>query len=186
MFSLDGRTAAELGVVLLRGHGHPILPQTDDRITTVPGRHGDWDFGADLRSRYFSLPLEFVGCANRQALQQRIREFAAFLVDANGNPRTMRLVFDTEPDLFYNVRYSGRLPVTRIMESGRFTLPLVAVEPWGQAKEETVVIEQITESPQEIPLTVGGTIATPAVITIRNTGDQAITSLTIELEQEVE
>lgn len=186
MFRLDGKTPAELGVVLLRGHGHPILPRTDDRIMPVSGKHGSWDFGADARDRDFALPLEFVGCANRQALQQRIREFAAFLVNADGNPRTMRLTFDTEPELYYDVRYSGRLPVRRLMEAGQFTLPLVAVEPWAQAVEETVVTDTITESPQEIPLEVGGTLATPAVITVRNTGDQAITSLTIELEQEVE
>ncbi len=186
MFRLDGKTPAELGVALLRGHEHSILPRTDDRLVSVSGRHGSWDFGADLRVRDFTLPLEFVGCANRQELQDRIRAFAAFLVDAHGNPRTMRLTFDTEPGLFYNVRYSGRLPVKRLMESGQFDLPLVAVEPWAQAVEETVVVETITESPQEIPLEVGGTLATPAVITIKNIGSQAITSLTIELEQEVE
>lgn len=185
MFRLDGKTPSELGVVLLRGHGHPMLPRTDDRIMPVSGRHGDWDFGADLRSRDITLPLEFVGCANRQELQERIREFAAFLVNADGSPRTMRLTFDTEPNVYYNVRYSGRLPVRRMIESGRFDLPLVAVEPWGHAVEETVVTRMITGSPQEIPLVVGGTLATPAVITIRNTGTQEITSLTLEIEQEV-
>lgn len=186
MFRLDGKTPEELGVVLLRGHDHPILPRTDDRIVNVSGRHGGWDFGADLRVREFALPLEFVACANRQKLQERIRQFAAFLVQPDGSPRTMRLTFDTEPELFYNVRYSGRLPVQRLMEAGRFTLPLVAVEPWAQAVEETVVQATVTQSPQEIPLEVGGTVATPAVIVVKNTGTGTITSLTIEVYQEVE
>lgn len=185
MFRLDGKTPAELGVALLREYDHPMLPRTDDRIMPVSGRHGDWDFGADMRNREFVLRLEFVGCANRQELQQRIRQFAAFLVKPDGSPRTMRLTFDTEPGIYYDVRYSGRLPVRRMLEAGQFSLPLTAVEPWAKAVEETIVQDIITESPHEIPLEVGGTLATPAVITIRNTGSQPIENLTIELEQEV-
>lgn len=137
-----------------------------------------------MKERNFALPLEFIGCANRQALQARIREFAAFLLDSDGRPRTMRLTFDTEPELFYNVRYSGRLPVRRLMEAGIFTLPLVAVDPWAYATEETTVTTEITTSPHEIELDVGGTVETPAIVTIRNTGVAPITSITITVEQE--
>jgi len=119
-----------LGLVMLRESQRPILPGTMDKTIHIPGRHGAWDFGAELDARTFELECAFV-TKNRVELQQRITALAAHLVDSYGRPRKLELRFDVQPDRYWIVRYAGRLPVERVAGLGRFTLPLVAYDPFA-------------------------------------------------------
>lgn len=132
-FTLGGKTDKELGLVMLGQSKRPLLPGTVDRTIQIPGKHGAWDFGADLGPRLFELECAFV-TRNHITLQQKVSELAAFLVDPYGRPRTMELSFDTQPDRSYTVRYSGSLPIDRIVGLGRFTLPLIAFDPFAYAE----------------------------------------------------
>ncbi|WP_339063552.1 phage distal tail protein [Tepidibacillus marianensis] len=135
MISLDGRTLDSFGLILQPGHSHPILPQTKDVTIEIPGRHGAYDVGASLSPRIINLPLAWARETTRENLQQRIRELAAFLVDATGKPRTFKLTFDYESTINYNVRYSGSLDIDRFYKVGTFMLPLVAFDPFAYGSE---------------------------------------------------
>lgn len=130
---IDGKDISEFGLILQPRYQHPILPATRDRTIEIPGKHGAYDFGADLNIRQFSLPLVWTKELTQKALQERAREFAAFLTDGNGRPRTLKLAFDYETEKYYMVRYSGSLDIERLLSLGFFELPLIAFDPFAYA-----------------------------------------------------
>lgn len=129
-FTLGGKTARELGMVMLRSSKRPGLPQTKDRALTIPGRHGEYDFGSDIAPRVFELDCVF-NTRNAYLLQQSIRGLVRHLLDASGRPRTLELVLDITPDMAYSVRLTGDLPVDRSGGLGKFTLRLTAFDPFA-------------------------------------------------------
>lgn len=129
---LGGKTFDELGLVLLKTTQIPILPSTRDQTVQIPGRHGAYDFGADSGPRQFNLECA-IKADTRQELTKKIRALVAHLIDTNGRPRTLELIFDEEPEKFYYVRYAGSISLERIANVGRFVLPLVAYDPFAHA-----------------------------------------------------
>jgi predicted phage tail component-like protein len=129
-FTLGGKTAKELGIIMVSTSRRPILPNTVDRTMTIPGRNGAWDFGADVGPRQIQLDCAVIQ-HNAYNLQSAAENLAALLVDGFGKPRTLELVFDLRPDRFYKVRYVGSLDINRIIGLGRFSLPLVAFDPFA-------------------------------------------------------
>lgn len=176
-FTLGGKTARELGLVMLRESQRPILPGTMDKTMHIPGRHGAWDFGAELDARTFELECAFV-TKNPRELQQKIMALAAHLVDSYGRPRELELRFDARPGQFFTVRYAGRLPIERVAGLGRFTLPLVAHDPFAYGPER-VFETTITQSPFTFEIQSNGDIRTPPVIVLTNTGATTINQLRI-------
>jgi len=83
------------------------------------------------------------------------------------------------------VRYSGSLPIQRVIANGFFTLPLTAFDPhaYGTEKNQEATI---TTSPTEINVEVEGNVGTPAVIVIRNNGANTINGFTLRREIEEE
>lgn len=141
-FTLGGKTAAELRLRLTAPPNVPILPPTVDRIMSVPGKNGAYDFGADLGPRSISLECGIVetDIIITAQLQEVARNFATHLVDIYGKPKTVELRFDREPDKYYMVRYSGNLPIEELVAMGYFTLPLVAFDPYAYGDERIITI----------------------------------------------
>jgi predicted phage tail component-like protein len=139
VLTLDGRTPKSLGMGVFRRTQRPILSSTVDTIVTVPGMHGAYDFGATMGPKQFELECAFF-TKNHIELQQRVSALADFLLDGNGRPRLMRIIFANQPDRFYTVRYSGDLNIDRISGLGTFTLPFTAYDPWAYAKESTATL----------------------------------------------
>lgn len=131
-FVLGGVPAKELGIIMISSSRRPILPNTVDRTMPIPGRHGAWDFGADLGPRVFGLDCALIE-QDAVALQLAVERVAALLLDKHGRPRELTLRLDIRPEREYTVRYSGSLPVDRIIGLGRFTLTLVAFDPHSYA-----------------------------------------------------
>lgn len=180
-FTLGDKTDVQLGIQLLSGYSEPIAPKTIDKTVRIAGRHGEYDFGADLGARLFKLKCEFVDATTRAALQTAVRALAAHLVDSEGNPRDLALSFDKEPAKFYTVRLQGALDIKRIIAHGTFTLRLYAADPFAYGAEEEVE-ETVTTSPKEIAVTNDGTVATPPTITVKNNGGNTINGLTFTRE----
>lgn len=183
-FTLGGQTAKQLGLVMLRNSQRPVLPSTVDRTMQISGKHGAWDFGADLSPRLFNLECAFV-TRNPTLLQEQISELAKYLVDAYGRPRNLTLVFSIQPERSYTVRYSGALPVERIVGLGQFSLPLIAYDPFAHGPEQ-VYETTITSSPETIEIESDGNIVTPPVIALTNTGLNTINGFIIKNEYLVE
>lgn len=139
-FTLGGKTSSELGLVLLsRGTVIPGGPATRDRILTLPGRAGALDFGAELQPREFVLHCA-VTSQTREELVARLRELVAHLCGPDGRPRTLQLVVEPETDSYYQVRYTGSLPVERWATWGQVSLPLTAYDPFAYAVSPEVVV----------------------------------------------
>lgn len=183
-FYLGGKRADELGLIMLRQSQRPVLPGTVDRTMIIAGKHGSWDFGADLQPRLFNLECAFV-TNNSAELQQKVSELAAFLTDSYGRPRTHELKFSIQPDRVFYVRYSGSMPIDRVAGRGRFILPLVAFDTFAYGPEK-VFETTITESPTEFEIEAEGTVRSDPVIVLTNTGSTTITKFYIYNEYQLE
>lgn len=155
-FTLGGMTAAELGLALVpAGTDILVMPATRDRTLTIPGRHGDLDFGADLEPRLFTLAC-VVQSQTADGFAQTLRDLAAHLLDTEGRPRLLELIIEPEEDRHYHVRYAGTLPVERYATWGQLALPLVAFDPFAYGVMQQVQPE-VTVSPTTIELGSVGT-----------------------------
>lgn len=183
-FTLGGVTDTTLGIQLAPGSSEPIAPQTRDRVLTIPGRFGRYDFGSDLRERRFTLPCTFVNCTTQVELAAAIRVLSDLLFDDNGEAADLSLVFVKEPLKTYTVRYSGSLPIERIIagEVGTFNLPLTAYDPHAYEAEQTTS-KSFTVSEDFFSLTNGGNVKTPCEITVTNNGATDIDWLQISCKQ---
>jgi len=117
-----------LNVYLLESHEHPLASGTRDKVTTMPNVHGAIDYGADLDPIPFSLPIGFIR-KRRMDIQNTVRQIKALILDSNGKPKKFELKFGYEPDKYYNVRYSGNVPIDRLIgKIGQFNLPLICYD----------------------------------------------------------
>lgn len=184
-FTLGGKSAKELGIIMLRSSQRPVLPGTVDRTLAIPGRHGAWDFGADLSARQFELECALIAddIPSREAT---ISALAAHLVDQTGRPRELDLIFDAVPDRKFRVRYSGTLPIDRLAHTGRFTLPLVAFDPFATGLTERLIEDVVTSSPHVIEVETDGNIETAPVIVLTNEGEETISGFEITNEYRLE
>lgn len=174
VLTIDGVTPRALGLGVFGKTQRPILSSTVDTIVTVPGMHGAYDFGATMGPRQFELECAFIA-RNHLELQQRVSALAAFLLDGNGKPRTMPIIFANQPDRQYMVRYVGDLAIERIVGLGTFTLPFTAYDPWAYSKESTSdLLTWDTDYTWEDDFTWGDTysytINSPTSMSINNLG----------------
>lgn len=183
----DDIEISQLNLVFLTNHEHPLAPGTRDKIITIPNRHGAIDYGADLEPISLSLPFAIIR-NNRMEIQQTVRKVKSFLIDKHGNPRTFKLTFGYEPDKYYNVRYSGSIPIERLMTVGQFVLPLICYDghAWSSTTAEEVVwgSEEIYFSNDSYTLGHGGSGAKhfiePGQTTITVTGANIKPVLSVE------
>lgn len=173
--TIDGKHISELNLQLLRDHQNPAAPSTRDNVMTIPGMHGAYDFGASLGVREFLLPVHLKLKNEYETLSSAIRKVMAVFIDPHGKPKTVKLIFDYEPDKYYMVRYSGSIPINRLFSMGKFELPLTAYDPHAYSIAETDDITFDSDIPFESDITFdigdyGFTINTPQNINIDNFG----------------
>jgi phage-related protein len=181
-FTLNGTAVSTYGVTLKYAPGQPMLPETRDRTAEIPGRHGTYWFDSDLGQRRFSLPCMFTDCADAAALDTLIMTFGRVLVDVNGKPKALSLIFDDAPTITYTVRYAGEIPFDRAWcGMPEFSLNLVADDPFGYEAEDTTS-DTLTASPGAVTVESDGNANTPARVCVTNNGAGAIDGFTITIE----
>lgn len=188
--TLGGIRDVDLGFRVLEESKDTLLPSTRDMNVTIAGRHGQYDFGADLTERVFSFSCAFVAdgtnydVPSAAGLQQRVRTLARHLTDSYGRPRTLELIRAFEPDNFYLVRYAGSAPLERLIYNsiGMFELELVAFDPFAYSVQEHLTEMTITESPTSFLIQSAGNIRSEAVIVLTNTGPNTLTQFRITNE----
>lgn len=133
MITLDGKHINEFGYRAYLDHEHPATPDISNKPMKIPGREGEWDFGAEIGARPFNLTIRSMDMDDN-LLQQKQNEFISYLFDAYGNPRVMKLVFDYEPDKYYMARLRNSILPSHIAKIIRYNgLPLVAYDPYKYA-----------------------------------------------------
>ncbi|MDA1834789.1 phage tail family protein [Bacillus cereus group sp. BY142LC] len=130
MIVLDGIPAEQLGMHVLKDYVDPSITATRDSGVVIPGRHGEIDFGAYLERKEFNFPIVLIPQSSYQEALDKTDELKNILLDNYGRPRTFELLINDRPDRYYNVRYSGSLPINDLLKNRFFTLPLVAHEPF--------------------------------------------------------
>lgn len=125
---LDGYSPEHFGLRLMADHYHPMTPEVRRKTITIPGKSGEWDFGSEWGSRPFELPFKRIE-QDPIEMQRKLREFVAFLLDSYGKPRPIKLVFEYEPDKYYQVKLDGMITPARLALMSEFTLPFVAHNP---------------------------------------------------------
>jgi len=174
---LDDKSNVDLGFVVRGTSRRPGLPATVDRTLTILGRHGQYDFGAELDARSFVLDCAFV-TRNATELQQKIRELSRFMVDSYGRPRTLKLRFRERPGQHFNVRWTGGFDIERIIGTGLFSLTFTAFDPFAYGPEQ-VFETTITQSPFTFEIQSAGDIRTPPVIVLTNIGTTTLNQIRI-------
>ncbi|HEK9103332.1 TPA: phage tail family protein [Bacillus pseudomycoides] len=178
--TIDGKHISELNLQLLRDHQNPAAPSTRDNVMTIPGMHGAYDFGATLGPREFNLPLHLKLKNEYDTLSSAIRKVMAIFIDPYGKPRTVKLIFDYEPDKYYMVRYSGNIPINRLFSMGKFELPLTAYDPHAYSVFDTsddVLWGDDIPFMSDIPFGIGDfsyEVTTPTTVQIENVGSLVV------------
>ena len=81
-FVVDGNTLMPLGVFILQGSEEELLPGTRDYTEEIPGRHGELNFGTELKPRIMEFKVHAnVSEKDKAALK---RTLAAYLNPLNG------------------------------------------------------------------------------------------------------
>ncbi|MBP1907073.1 putative phage tail component-like protein [Paenibacillus turicensis] len=178
VLTLGGKTPRELGMRVLRESQRPIAPSTVDNLVTVPYMHGAYDFGAYLAPRQLTLECALVA-KNSIELQQLISALARFLIGADGRPKTMPIIFRSQPDRWYMARYSGDLQITRVVGLGTFTLPFTAYDPFAYSTYESIDINVDNENinvDSDISVDTAYTfdISGPDQLSVTNNGNQNV------------
>jgi len=184
-FTIGGTADTALGVELLPTFQEPVLPATRDRSVEIPGRHGRYLFSSDLAAREIVLDLVVIDSTTAETLQSLSRAFAAILLDQDGHPEDVTLVFTKEPLKTYTVRYSGNMPLQRLIggSKGYFSLPLIAADPFAYGAEDTDT-DNIIRSNQTVTVANAGDYRTPPTITIAlGTGSTDVTGFTLLTRQ---
>lgn len=182
---LDDKSNVDLGFIVRGTSQRPGLPATVDRTLTIPGRHGQYDFGAELSSRTIKLDCAFI-TRNATELQQKVIELARFLVDSFGRPRALKLRLRERPGQFFTVRWTGGFDIERIIGTGLFSLTFVAFDPFAYSDQERIREDVVTTSPHEQVVEVDGNVRTAPVITLTNEGTETITYFRITNEYRLE
>ena len=182
---LDDKSNIDLGFIVRGTSQRPGLPTTVDRTLTIPGRHGQYDFGAELDTRRFVFDCAFV-TRDAPELQQKVMALARYLTDSYGRPRPLQLRLRERPGQFFTVRYVGSFDVERIIGLGVFSLTFVAFDPFAYADQEQLIEEIVTESPYEQTVEVVGNVRTSPVIVLTNEGSETITHFRITNEYRLE
>ena len=180
-FTLGGVSNTTLNFYVLDGWKRPLAPGTEDRTAKVLGRAGNIWIDSKLTAREFNIPGYFI--ADTEAdLDSYARTLAAFLMDTDGKPKQLALVFSDEADKTYTVRYNTAIDLNRWISQmrGSFSIPLIADDPYAYEAEETTSTT-VTASPSTIPITSTSVIKTPAKICIENTGATPVTGFTLKI-----
>jgi len=182
-FTLDGVTDISLGIELLPEFDAPVLPNTRERYVEIPGRQGRWEFTGDLAARKIVLPCAAIA-ATRAALAAVVRTLTTALLDSDGRPKDVDLIFLDEPTLTYTVRYAGTINIKRLVGGtvGYFPITFVASDPYAYGAEDTDT-NNITAAYQEVAIVNAGDYKTPPTITITNNGLTDITGLSLICRQ---
>jgi len=153
-----------LGVYVLRDSRFELLPGTRDYFEEVPGKHGEIDFGAELKARVLELHcLIEVAPSDWPAKRQ---EIASYLNPLLG---TQTLMFADEPGKVYHVRYSGKIDVTKYPYAREFTIPFRMCDPFITSSTQNQLTGSgtaVNAGNMETPftLTIQGAVTNPSVV----------------------
>lgn len=125
-----------LGVRVTGDSRLELLPATRDNTEEIPGRHGEIDFGTELKAR--PLELHVVTKEGYSPLaKSRLQRFIAKYLDPTKGAKT--LIFSDDIEKTYKVKYSGRIDLSEYATWFKFTIPFKMSDPFITGSFEKVL-----------------------------------------------
>ena len=126
--------------------------------TTVPGKYGVTDFGADFDYREIVVSCSIFPRHSFSALVSTLDDIAAWLDPVGG---LKQLVLDDVPDRYFMARLSDTVDCERLLRAaGSFTLRFLCPDPYGYAlADEPFTLSQAGE--HEVEREIGNTDSEP-------------------------
>lgn len=127
-FVVDTRgLLAPLGLRVTKDNRGDILPATKENSESIPGSHGEIDFGTELKSKMLELEVTTLDGNTSLEKSQLQRRFAMYLDPTKGEKK---LVFSDELEKTYKVKSSGRINPDVYAKWLRFTIPFKMNDPF--------------------------------------------------------
>lgn len=149
-----------------------LMPEKRRSLLTIPGRSSaivQEDGGYDLRTQTIECSY---AAQEGVDLYRQVRKIAGWL-DGVGE-----LVFDYEPSMRYMAFLSSSPPSVRKLTYATFELEFTFNSPFAyEAAEDTDA--DISVSGGSFAITTDGTVKTPVILTLTNTGTETITNIII-------
>ena len=129
-FSYNDVTSKEMGVKA-RLTSWQVSGRLRNFTTTVPGKYGVADFGADMDYREISVACNIFPKHSFTALVEALDGIAAWLDPTQG---LHQLILDDVPDRYFMARLNDAVDCERLIRSaGRFDLRFFCPDPFGYA-----------------------------------------------------
>lgn len=129
-FSYNDVTSKEMGVKA-RLTSWQVSGRLRNFTTTVPGKYGVADFGADMDYREITVACNIFPKHSFTALVETLDGIAAWLDPTQG---LHQLILDDVPDRYFMARLNDAVDCERLIRSaGRFDLKFFCPDPFGYA-----------------------------------------------------
>lgn len=155
-----------LGVIVLGDSREELAPSTRDNTEEVPGMPGEHDFGSELKSKLRELHVATDDGLTILQREQLKRTIAGYLDPTKG---TKKLVYLDDIDVEYEVKYAGKIDLTKYSNWMEFTIPFKSCNPLTESRDEHSLAGNgtITNAGTfEVPLTIeiAGPVTNPSVV----------------------
>lgn len=142
-FVYKGRKASEFGL-RVKSKQRPIMPEIRQKYVEIMGRDGSYDYSSnELEDRIIEVDCAFISNSVGE-LRYKLRQIAQWLYspqptstgtqDWNNIGEKGRLIFDDEPDVYYNAKIANKVDFEQTVSMGEFTLYFRA-DPYAYAVE---------------------------------------------------
>lgn len=157
-FTYNDITSASMGIKA-RLASWQVCGRVRNFTTTVPGKYGVADFGADLDYREITAKCSIFPKHSFAALVSALDDIAAWLDPTQG---LRQLVFDDVPDRYFMARLNDAVDCERLIRSaGSFDLKFFCPDPFGYAitdedysitEEGTHIVSRIVGNVESMPI----------------------------------
>jgi len=172
LFVAKDNTIPALGLKVLRDSRHDVIPETQDIVEVIPGKHGEIYFKSRLRPRIIELHVaspEFSSIEEREGWKHEVASLLQETVSKEGRP----LIFENDITKTYQVKYAGRIDLNQYWNWAEFVIPFKSTTPYILGTFQ----RKLVGSGMAIN---GGNYETPILITIyANGGDVTNPSFTV-------
>lgn len=175
--AINGVSFRSLNLGLIR-HDIPVLPPTKDYSLEVSGRDGELDFGCQYGARVISLECILMADNPTTDYQLKVARIARAFHAQKGD---QAFTFADRPGKRYMARYSGTMPIEKIIFDGRLTIPLKMHDPWPES-DERVFESTLIKNAEVVSIESVGDVKSQPIITLTNTGTNTIRGFTITNE----
>jgi predicted phage tail component-like protein len=120
---------------VLRDSQVELLPEPRNMSEEIPGRHGEIDFGSEFKARAIELHVATLDGLTALQKEQLKRTIAKYLNPVAG---TKKLVFLDDIDVQYEVKYAGKIDLTKYADWMEFTIPFKMCQPFIESREQHI------------------------------------------------